>query len=430
MEHPELGQVTLPGIPVKFPTTPGAVRHLPSDDCVVPVDQVWLEAGPCAAIAGSEDELSPLPLAGLRVVDLCTFLAGPIASAILADHGADVVKVEGPTGDAYRVYSLPYLMVNQRKRAVALDLTRPEGRAALLDIVRRADVLVDNLRPSSLERLGLGSDVLAAANPCLVRASVSAYGHEGAFADLPGFDPVMQALSGLASAQGGRGAPVATTAPVVDACTGAIAALGILGALFVRGGEAGAQRVTTSLAAVSTFLQSAEVTGFAGRPPNLEGGVDFPGPDAGHRYYRCRDGWLAVAATTAAQRTVLLEVVGHPEWSGLDRLVEDLATREVDGLIDELAVRHVPAARVLDRHGELHDPFLVENRFSHVVAEPTFGRARVVRAFADWGNAADPPMRGGVVIGEDTRAVLEEAGYDADAIERLLAGGAAISPKS
>jgi hypothetical protein len=132
--------VTVPGIPVAFSATPGTVRHLPTDDRVVSAEQLWRDARnppnhDHERLAPSpEEEPAQLALAGLRVIDLCTFLARPMASALLADHGADIVKAEGPTGDAYRVYSLPYLMVNQRKRAVALDLRRPEGRAALLDI--------------------------------------------------------------------------------------------------------------------------------------------------------------------------------------------------------------------------------------------------------------------------------------------------------
>jgi crotonobetainyl-CoA:carnitine CoA-transferase CaiB-like acyl-CoA transferase len=430
-EHPELGAVTMPGIPMRLSATPGSVRHLPGDEHVVPGQAVWRDAGD-KNHRPTTGAPPGLPLAGVRVLDLCTFLAGPMASSILADHGADVVKVEPVSGDPYRVFSVSYAVVNQRKRSIALDLRHPDGRAALLELVRQADVLVDNLRPSSLDRLGLSEDVLAAANPRLVRASVSAYGHGGAWADLPGFDTVMQALSGLVTAQGGRGDPVSTTAPVHDVGTGSVAALGIVSALFARATSGTGQRVTTSLAATSTFLQSAEMTTFAGRPPALEGGADFPGPSATHRYYRALDGWLAVAATTSAQIDDLLQVVGHPEWALLDdtelarRLSDTFATATVLSCVDELAARDVPACQVLAREGELDDPFLVDNHFSHVVQDPALGRLRMVRGYADWRSSDQPRPSAAVPIGHDTRTVLEEAGMATGDVDRLIARGAAI----
>jgi crotonobetainyl-CoA:carnitine CoA-transferase CaiB-like acyl-CoA transferase len=430
-DDPVLGPVVLPGVPVSLSVTDGGVRHLPGPDHVLSAAAVWADdtggrAAPSAA--ATPPDSPPLPLAGVRIVDLCTFVAGPTANAILADHGADVVKVEPVTGDPYRVYSVSYVVVNQRKRALALDLRNPAGRDVLLRLVSKADALVDNLRPASLERLGLGDAALLAANPALVRGSVSAYGHDGSWADLPGFDPVMQALSGLVRAQGGDGDPVPTTAPLHDACTGAVAALGILGALFARE-RAGPQRATTSLAAVSTYLQSAELTTFRDSHPSATGGVDFPGPSATHRYYEAGGGWVALAADE--HRTRLLEVLGHPEWDELaddalaKALAADLTMRDADAVVDELGAAGVPAARVLDRDGELHDPFLVENRFSHVVSEPSIGRVRVVRTFAEWRGTEPAPPRGGALLGAHTREVLEEAGLTSQEVDELVASGAA-----
>ena len=320
------------------------------------------------------------------MLDISTFMAAPFAGTLLADFGADVVKVEPAGGDPYRVYSASYTAVNQRKRAVALDLRKPEERGALLRLAAGADVLIDNLRADSLSRLGLGDGVLAAAFPGLVRCSVSAYGRTGPFADLPGFDPVMQARSGMMLAQGGDGDPVASVAPVHDVGTAALAALGILAALFARTRTGRGQHVTASLAASSVFLQSGELTTFAGRPAAQAGGVDFPGPSAVRRYYQASDGWLAIAATTPASVAEVLSAVGHPEWGALDddalagQLSGVLAACPVDAWVAELAAREVPACRVLPRAGELADPFLVENEFSHVVADPVAGKLRVVRA--------------------------------------------------
>ena len=270
-----------------------------------------------------------------------------------------------------------------------------------------------------MSRLGLGDGVLAAAFPRLVRCSVSAYGRTGPFADLPGFDPVMQARSGMMLAQGGAGDPVASVAPVHDVGTAALATLGILAALFARARTGRGQHVTASLAGSSVFLQSGELTTFAGRPAAKAGGVDFPGPSAVRRYYRASDGWLAVAATTAAQVAGLLSAVGHPEWGALDdaarsgRAPERRAgERPVDDWVTELAARGVPACRVLPRAGELADPFLVANEFSHVVADPVVGKLRIVRGFSDWPGtrpASERPARG-TTVGEETAAVLAAAG--------------------
>jgi len=170
-----------------------------------------------------------------------------------------------------------FVTVNQRKHMVALDLHHDHGRAALLELIGRADVFVDNLRPASLASLGLDEHAIASTNPKLVRASVSAFGHDGSWAEVPGFDPILQVLSGLAVAQGGEGDPVTTTAPVHDVATGALTAFGVVATLVARIRRGCGQWVVTSLTATSTFLQSAELTGFDGRPLPLVGGIDFAG---------------------------------------------------------------------------------------------------------------------------------------------------------
>ena len=168
-----------------------------------------------------------------------------------------------------------------------------------------------------------------------------------------------------------------------------------------------------------------KLTTFAGRPAADVGGPDFPGPTAVRRYYQASDGWLAVAATTPVQVAGLLSAVGHPEWAaaddtGLDdtalgeRLSAALATRPVEAWVADLAACEVPACAVLPRAGELADPFLVENDFSHVVDDPVAGKLRVVRAFSNWPGAHQPSARPprGTTPGEETAAVLAAAGIN------------------
>jgi crotonobetainyl-CoA:carnitine CoA-transferase CaiB-like acyl-CoA transferase len=431
-DHPRYGRVLMPGVSVTLSATPGRVGHLPSAEHQAAASSLWATGGTSDGESRGESAgpspaaAADLPLTGIRVLDISTFMAAPFAGTLLADFGADVIKVEPAEGDPYRVYSAAYTAVNQRKQAAALDLRQAGDRDALLRLTAGADVLIDNLRASSMSRLGLGDTVFTAAFPRLVRCSVSAYGRTGPLADLPGFDPVLQARSGLMLAQGGTGDPVASVAPVHDVATAALAALGILAALFARARTGLGQHVTASLAGSSVFLQCGELTTFAGRPAAPTGGVDFPGPSAVRRYYRASDGWLAVAATTAAHAAGILSAVGHPEWSALAgdalsgdvatdevlarRLSEVLAERTVEAWVAGLAAHGVPACRVLPRAGELADPFLVENDFSHVVADPVAGKLRVVRAFSDWPGAFRPsgrPARG-TTAGEETATVLAE----------------------
>lgn len=424
-DHPDLGRVVVPGVPVTLSATPGTVRHLPSGDHIAAAESLW--PGPDLLGRDSRGQDSrggtrpaaaarDLPLAGIRVVDISTFLAAPFAAALLADFGADVVKVEPPDGDPYRVFSASYTAANQRKRAIVLDLRKPDERGALLRLAARADVLVDNLLPASLSRLGLGDGVLSAGCPRLVRCSVSAFGRTGPWAERPGFDPVIQALSGMMLAQGGAGDPVASVAPMHDIATGALAALGVLAALYARTRTGQGQLVTASLAATSMYLQSAEFTTFDGRPPAAIGGADFPGPSAVRHYYQASDGWLAIAAVTPGQVSRLLEVADQPEWEDLDdaaltdRLSAIVAQRPAEEWLIELAARAVPASHVLARAGELADPFLVENDFSHVVDDPVAGRLRVVRGYADWAGAGPGRTACGSKVGEHTVEVLAEAG--------------------
>src|SRR5690606_2858866 len=214
-EPPALGPVTMPGSPIIFAGVAGSPGAIPEvERCEGPPGNMWA-AGASAddPWKSAPDGHAGLPLAGIRVLDASTFLAAPFAASLLADFGADVVKVEPAAGDPYRAYPVSFIAVNQRKRGIALDLKKAEGAEVLRTLVRGADVLVENFRPSRLERVGLTPDSLHRENPGLVHCSVTAYGQDGSSADAPGFDPVFQSLSGMAAAQGGDGEPVISAMP-------------------------------------------------------------------------------------------------------------------------------------------------------------------------------------------------------------------------
>ena len=389
--HPLVGGLVMPGIAVDMERTPGRAGPVPVPGDLADMRDLWKGRAPREP--GEErPEAGVLPLAGLKVVDSSTFLAGPFVSSLLGTHGADVVKVESPAGDPYSVFTAPYAIVNEHKRAVRLNFREPGERDEFLKLIARADAAVDNLLPASLARLQLQPDVYARANANLVRCSVTAFGQTGAWAEFPGFDPLLQTLSGLAAVQGGEGRPITAGAPVHDVTTGAVGALGTLAALYVRETGGVAQRVFTSLAAVSTLLQSGELTSYSGRPPRALGGMDHPGPNACQRYYRAQDRWLAISARTGEQRATLLEILGLADLSGAgDAALAAAVARVVSGRTVEewviaLASRGVPACQVLERV-EFDDPFLCEQRYTKVVHSAAVGRLRLIGGFTDWHGA-------------------------------------------
>ena len=208
---------------------------------------------------------TPPPLDGIRVVDLTGYIAGSYAAMMLADLGADVVKVEALEGDAFR--ELPgFFGWNRGKRSIAVNLKAPEGREIVERLAARADVAMENMRPGVADRLGVGWDRLAAQNPRLIYCSVTAFGSTGPYADRPGFDPLLQALSGAMIVQGFLGPPQYIRIAVTDYYTAALAAQAILAALFVRERTGRGQRVETSLLHASLALQSGNTVQYAGKP--------------------------------------------------------------------------------------------------------------------------------------------------------------------
>jgi len=209
---------------------------------------------------------------------------------------------------------------------------------------------------------------------------VSAFGRSGPFADLPGFDPVLQSRSGIAAAQGGDDEPVPTTAPVIDVCTGALTALGALAALVAHEQTGRGQHVTTSLAATAAFLQVTELTTYEGRPPAETGGRDYRGPNPVRRYHRATDGWLVIAAAGGSQPDAVAGLLGLSALTH-EAVAEAIAAKPVEHWLGELARLGVPACAVPSQTGFLSDPYLAENDFAHVVRDPVHGRFRLVRGY-------------------------------------------------
>lgn len=242
----------------------------------------------------------PLPLSGLRVVELAGYIAGPYAGRLLADLGADVVKIEPPDGDPFRVTGYGFAAWNHGKKGLALNLRDAADRARLVALVRAADILVTNYRPDALARMGVGRDTLFAVNPALIHCTLSAYGETGPLAHLPGFDPVVQGFAGIMRRQGGADEPVKPQPAATDYLSGMLAALGVLAARAAQIERGGGSVVKTSLlAAALLFNQPAYEDVRAGRP-YLTGGRDYKGPHPLNALHQACDGWLLTAAPDAA----------------------------------------------------------------------------------------------------------------------------------
>jgi crotonobetainyl-CoA:carnitine CoA-transferase CaiB-like acyl-CoA transferase len=417
------------GVPAWLHETPGSVR------CLIE-DATDADVAAFTAPRAAPNELEPRsgpPLAGVRVLDLGTVIAGTYAGAILANFGADVVKVEGRDGDPFR-YTGGFLNYNRGKRGLGLNLKEPEGRATFLDLARGADVVVDNYRLGVRRRLGIEYEVLRALNPRIISASINAYGSTGAEAHLPGFDPLLQARSGMMRAQGGPGEePVFHSVAINDVATAAVTAFGVIAALNAREATGRGQNIETCLAAQSALFQSAALTTWPGAPAPPAGERDCIGLTALDRYYACADGWIALGLTTQAQAAALEvaisgdgwgrrfpDVLNQPRRGDLARELESLLRgRRRAEVLATLAARDVPATPVFRGDEARGEEWLWESGFFELRRHPAWGDMIASRALADFSRGCAGFTRLDPDLGEHTVEVLQEFGFDLDRIRRL-----------
>jgi len=430
--HADLGPVVLPGVLAKLSATPGRVDHLADSDAFVAPADLWTDIpaypahpkGPAAAPNVAEP--LQLPLTGLTVLDLGSFQAGPIASDILGDFGASVVKVEHPAGDGFRSVPSAYAAMNKGKRNLSIDLKEGGALNLLLGLVRQSDVVIDNARAGIPERLGTHYEALCLVNPDIVRCTILGWG-EGALRESPSFDPLFQARSGLMAVQGAGGDPVLNAMPVHDVGVGTLGAFGVVVALFARRLIGRGQEVTTSLTHASLMQQAGEVTSFAGAPPPPVGGPDYLGPSPTRRLYQCQDGWVAVSAESqgAAQLCAALSDApgGTCETGDADRPdqvdIESLfAGLTVEAVLDAMAAVAIPAVNVLGRNDVFDDGWLAENHFFAPVDDSDHGRMTIVTRYSDWGCPRAPERGRSHALGEDAEAILR----DLDSVGSLRKG--------
>ncbi|MEV4355883.1 CaiB/BaiF CoA-transferase family protein [Nonomuraea sp. NPDC049625] len=391
------------------------------------------------------------PLSGIRVVEVGAFMAAPFAAMQLADLGATVIKVENPDGgDGVRAvgpfaagHSSPFARLNRNKRSVALDLKSELGVAAFRRLVEDADVLVENLRPGAMRRLGLGFADLKELNPGLVYVSASGWGQDGPLADLPGLDIMAQARGGLMSVTGMPGGdPVKVGVPIADLVCGLYGALGAISALHARALTGQGQHVDVSLleSAVSFAIWEAGkyfATGEVGGPLGSAHQSTAP-----YQAVRTSDGWCTVGAVTpktwrgfcvALGLTALLDDERYTDAHDRHGLRHELipaieaattrrTTAEVVAALDE---HGVPCAPISDYSQVFEDEHLNQRGFFWDAEHPEMGPVRQLGSAMRFSDT--PTRRGpaGPSLGADTVEVLRECGLTEQEIDRLLAEGAA-----
>jgi crotonobetainyl-CoA:carnitine CoA-transferase CaiB-like acyl-CoA transferase len=390
----------------------------------------------------------PGPLHGYRVVDLSSMVSGPQATMLLADQGADVIKVENPQGgDHTRAaanrrggFSASFLNNNRNKRSIVLDLKTDVGADVLKRLISTADVFVQNFRSGVIDRMGFGEDAVRAIAPDIIYVSISGFGDQGPLAAKPVYDPLIQAVSGLASIQGGsdQERPRLVRTIVPDKLSGVVAAQAITAALLARERTGKGQHVRLSmLDAIVAFLWGSDM----GSQTFV--GDELPQQEAASfidLIYQTADDYISAAVQTDREWAALTRALDRPDWledprfktpalrqkhinERLEMTQEVLLTRPGAEWLERLTAEGVPCAPVLTRTRMIQHPQVVANGIVVETDHPGAGRLRQARPAARFSGTPTAIRRGGPALGEHTDEILAELGYSDTDITALRTEG-------
>jgi len=393
-------------------------------------------------------------LSGVRVLELGNFMAGPYAGTLLADMGADVVKIEAPDGGdhsrALGPFPAPgadgagFLRLNRNKRGIALDLKSPGGAAAFGALARKADVVIENFRAGTMDALGLGYEALAADHPGLIYLAITGFGRTGPYRDRAGLDLILQAESGLMSVTGEPdGRPVKIGVPAVDLTSALYGAYAVVCALAARAADGAGQLIDLSLieSGVSLAIWESGVYLTTGEIPGRLGSAHRV--IAPYQAFRTADGHVVLGATTPAAWAALRGLIGtdrlrddDPRWhdpasrrahaAELAAIIEAVtATRTTEQWMADLEAARIPCGRLNDYAKVFADPHLEARGLFVDLPHPTLGTVRAIGSPIHMTGTPPVMRRAAPGLGEHTRAVLAEAGLSAEAIDGLFASGAA-----
>jgi len=393
------------------------------------------------------------PLAGVRVLELAQIMAGPTCGMLLADLGADVIKVERiPGGDDTRAMNRPsvngesaaFMAMNRNKRGMALNLKLPAARDALKRMAAQSDVLTENYRKGTMEKLGLGYEALKDVNPSLIYCSISGYGRTGPYADKGGFDLIAQGMSGLMSITGEPGRPpVKSGSPICDINAGILGALGIVSAYVHRLKTGEGQLVDTSLfeAGIQQTYWHSAIHFATGAAPGPSGSAHIL--SAPYQAFHAKDGWLTIGGANQSNWERLARVLDAPEWldderfrtngdrmKHLEALVPlmnaKLEHRTVHEWIALLEAQGVPCGPINPIARMLDDPQTKAREMVVELEHPKAGRTRALGLPIKLSATPGRVTRAAPTYGQHTREVLGEFGFSASEIEALIASGAAV----
>jgi crotonobetainyl-CoA:carnitine CoA-transferase CaiB-like acyl-CoA transferase len=378
------------------------------------------------------------PLDNVRVLDLSMVVSGPFCTMMLGDLGADVIKIEPPEGDVTRMLTgeerggvtVGTLNWNRNKRAMVLDLKQPGGAELFLKMAEQADIVVQNVRPGVVERLGVGYEAVASRNPKIVYCSIAGYGFEGPFVDKPAYDPIIQGMAGVMISQRTQGRPRAVKNIIADKVTAMTAAISILAALNEAQRSGHGQHLKIAMIdAVAYYLMPDAATRHTylpdkrGVPPSMNTLEPF----------QTADGFITIAPLTDKHWTAMLERIGHPEWFHGDEPRPERVKRSIKSLItlfptkpsaywlEKIEAADVPCGPVNDFDTIWTDPQFVANETFFEYEHPQAGWVRAVRSPASFSRTKPELWRHSPGLGQHSDEILRDFGFAAEEIARLRA---------